>query len=123
MRTFWQLKRADWLMIIAVASLALALFFLLPQTPGATVRIAYPGHDERYPLHEARDVRITQGGAFNVIRIEGGRVRVEEANCPDERCRLQGAIDQSGQSIVCLPHRVSITIEGGIPSGIDAVAQ
>jgi hypothetical protein len=55
-----------------------------------------------------------------VLSAEG--VRVAEADCPTQDCVHTGAITHSGQSIVCLPGRVIITLEGGKTStGVDAV--
>ena len=50
-------------------------------------------------------------------------VWVEEADCPTQDCVHTGHISRSGQSIVCLPARVIITLEGGQPAdtGVDVV--
>jgi hypothetical protein len=36
---------------------------------------------------------------------------MEYADCPDKLCIRQGIVSRSGERIVCLPNRVSITIE------------
>ena len=43
----------------------------------------------------------------------GGGVRVEESDCPTQDCVHTGTITRAGQSIVCLPARVIIRLEGG----------
>ena len=45
-----------------------------------------------------------------------------EASCPDQLCVHQPAIRYHGQTIVCLPHRVSVTIEGGEEAPLDGVS-
>lgn len=50
------------------------------------------------------------GGAYNIIQVEHGRIRVVEASCPDQIDVKQGWISQSHQSIVCLPNRLVIRI-------------
>ena len=63
----------------------------------------------RLPLD--RDCRYSIGSE-NIIEISGGSVRMIYADCPDKICVRTGAISRSGQSIVCAPHRVVITIAG-----------
>ena len=48
-------------------------------------------------------------------------VAVTASDCPGGDCVRTGAITQSGESIVCLPARVVIQLEGGTDSGVDAV--
>jgi hypothetical protein len=50
---------------------------------------------------------------YNVIAIEKGRIRITDADCPDKLCVKSGWISQAGQTIVCLPHRLIISIQGG----------
>ncbi|NLX71576.1 MAG: NusG domain II-containing protein [Clostridiales bacterium] len=52
------------------------------------------------------------GGRYNTVVITYEEVRIEEANCPDQLCVKTGAIRSPGQAIVCLPHKVTVTITG-----------
>ena len=52
------------------------------------------------------------GGGTNRLVIKDGTVHMEEASCPDKVCIKQGTISETGQSIVCLPNRVIVTITG-----------
>jgi len=58
-------------------------------------------------------------GGYNLIEVERGRIRVAEADCPDQVCVRHGAVQYAGESIVCLPHKLVITIEGGAANDID----
>lgn len=49
---------------------------------------------------------------YNLIEITPNSARILEADCPDKLCVVQGAISKAGQTIVCLPHRLVIHIEG-----------
>lgn len=51
-------------------------------------------------------------GNTNKIEIRDGRVRMLEASCPNHLCIRQGWIRFEGQSIVCLPNKVTVTIRG-----------
>lgn len=50
-------------------------------------------------------------------------VRVAQADCPTQDCVRTGLITRSGQSIVCLPARIIVRLEGGAadPDAVDAV--
>lgn len=50
-------------------------------------------------------------------------LRVAASDCPTQDCVHTGIITRSGQSIVCLPARIIIRLEGGTadPDAVDAV--
>ena len=49
-------------------------------------------------------------GTGNVVVLKDGQVYMESADCPDGLCMKQGKISLSGQSIVCLPHKVVVKL-------------
>ena len=49
----------------------------------------------------------------NVCEIKDGCVRMSWADCPDQLCIHQRAIDENGGMIVCLPNRIVIEGEKG----------
>lgn len=51
-------------------------------------------------------------GFYEVILVERGRIRFEEANCPDLVCVKTGWLTEKGDVAVCLPNRTIIRIEG-----------
>jgi hypothetical protein len=63
-----------------------------------------------------------ENGGHNKIRVENGKIAVIDADCPDKICVEQGYINNSAVPIVCLPHKLSITIIGGADEYADAVA-
>ena len=65
---------------------------------------------ETISLKENERVVIENEYGKNVIIIRDEQVFVESANCPDKTCIKQGKIMKTGQSIVCLPHRLTVTI-------------
>ena len=67
-----------------------------------------------YALDVDRTVEIRTGDGgeeLNLLVIEGGRARVETATCPDGICAAHRPISREGESIVCLPHKVVITVK------------
>ena len=49
---------------------------------------------------------------YNKIRVEKGRICIIDADCPNKICIKSGWISKSGETIVCLPHKLQIEIEG-----------
>lgn len=73
---------------------------------------------EKIPLAGLQEERRTLSGngyTLQVILTEEG-VWVESADCPTQDCVHTGRISRSGQSIVCLPARIIVRLEGGAPA-------
>ncbi len=60
-------------------------------------------------------------GGYNVVTVEPGRIRVEDANCPDRVCVHYGWLERSRIPILCVPHKLMIRIVGA-DGGPDAVS-
>lgn len=52
-----------------------------------------------------------QGTYKIVIAVEKGRIRFQEANCPDHTCVKTGWLENKGDTAVCLPNRTIVKIE------------
>ncbi|HEL1760449.1 TPA: NusG domain II-containing protein [Streptococcus suis] len=50
-------------------------------------------------------------GQYNIIEIDGERIRVKEDNSPDQIAVMTSWISQPGQLSVCLPHNLLIEIK------------
>lgn len=116
------MRRRNDLLLIAGLLLAAALVWVLVRpggTGGWAVVTENGAETARYPLNVDRTVTIGTE-AYNILRISGGEVSVIEANCGDHTCVRTGAIFREGETIVCLPHRLVVSVEGGEASGFDA---
>lgn len=105
------MKKQD-LLLAAVICMAAAVIWigsrLIFSGEGSFVRITVDGGLYGvYSLQEDQEVTI---GDTNKCRIEGGKVWMTEASCPDHLCIGQGAAEETGESIVCLPNKVVIEI-------------
>jgi len=106
-----------------VLSGALALFLLLTRQEGGTARVQVDGETVmELPLSEDTRTVLGEDGHSNTLVVENGAARVVEADCPDQVCVRHGAVRYAGESIVCLPHRLIVTIEGGAENGVDGIA-
>lgn len=99
------------ILLLLVLSLALLLSFFLTRREGEWVTVTVDGVtvgvyslsvDGAYPLN----------GGTNLLIIEDGSARMEEANCPDATCVRTGRIRHTGERIVCLPNRITVTVMG-----------
>lgn len=50
-------------------------------------------------------------GNHNRLVISGGEAYMEKASCPDGICVAHAPVYRDGESIVCLPNRVVITVD------------
>lgn len=69
-------------------------------------------------INRIEEIRTGKGGEqLNRLVIKGGKAFVETATCPDGICAAHSPINRNGESIVCLPHRVVITVVGDKDDG------
>jgi len=61
---------------------------------------------------EGKKIPIETKYGYNLLELESNRVRVIEADCPDELDVKKGWIENVGESIVCLPNKLVIEIKG-----------
>lgn len=52
-------------------------------------------------------------GGSNTFYIKNGTITMNSADCGDKTCIRTGTISKAGESIVCLPHRLVLTITSG----------
>ena len=81
-------------------------------------------HEElcRLPLSADTELEIGEGEKRNLLVISDGEARISEASCPDHVCVKRGRVSFDGQSIVCLPNKVVVSIVGGETDGLDGVS-
>lgn len=114
------LKRGDIIIFICILLTAgiLALAALPPRAAGLYAEVRIQG-EAAAVLPLDRDARY-DAGALTVV-ISGGGAHVEEPSCPDKLCERTGTIRRPGETIVCLPARITVSIVGSAPD-IDGVA-
>ena len=121
------LKKRDIILIVSllvVGIIALVIWHFIYSVDGKYVTI-----EQRdnligiYPLNVDKEIEIEhRGEVVNKIVIEDGYCYMEEAECPDHLCIKQGKVNKSGQTIVCLPNRVVVTVVDSNNSDYDSVA-
>lgn len=56
---------------------------------------------------------------YNIIEVDGTRIRDKEDNSPDQIAVQTGWISQPGQTSICLPHGLMIEIVSTEPANSD----
>lgn len=99
------------ILLIAVAGL---VYLFLFRGRGDTVKVTVDGKAyASYSLSEDRveDIHTGESGEqLNRLVIRNGKAFVETATCRDGICSSHRPIFRDGESIVCLPNRVVITV-------------
>lgn len=110
--------------VIAIAGVCLYLF----RGEGNAVTVSVDGKViATYSLNEDRTEDIHTGeDGLNRLIIKDGKAWIETASCPDGICAAHKPIHRDGESIVCLPNKVVVTVqvtEGSQADepGVDAV--
>ena len=130
-KVFKEIIKKYRLSIIVVASLlllsltALLIFSLTrvegADVPTAAVEITVDGEIvATYSLFD--DGTYVLNGGTNAIVIEDARVYMIHSECPDHTCERTGKIKYVGQSIICLPNKLSVTIVGESEDAVDFVS-
>lgn len=116
--------RNDIILFVSLLFAALAVWgaVKLTRKPGKFVVIEIEGKiSSVYPIDtDLRLDLITGDGHVNTLVISNGKAYVESADCPDKLCVKQHAVSMTGETIICLPHKLVIRIEG--EGGVDTVS-
>lgn len=99
-------------LLVAVAGLVYLNFF---RTTGDTVTVTVDGAEYGiYPLSENTTEDIFTGDGnlqHNRLVIQDGKAFMESASCPDGICVAHKPVFRDGESIICLPNKVVVTVQ------------
>ncbi len=120
------MKRRDLILIVVVLVIALLSFggMKLMQKSGSTVivtvdsEIVFSGN-----LSEDATFDVPLDEGENKVIIKKGKAFMDHADCPDQICVDHKPISKTGETIVCLPHKVVVSIEDGEESDVDMMTQ
>lgn len=111
------MKKRDIILICSVLLIAVALFLVVELTKeeGARVIIKVDGQQvAEYSL--SKNGKYDLNGGTNILVIENGKAYLCDANCPDKLCVHQGKISRTGETITCLPNKLTVTVYGAAES-------
>lgn len=122
------MKKRDCILAAAILLLAFAIILwykIFPPQKGQEVVVEVDGSPyQTYSLTENGRYRIETRWGYNILTIEDGMADITEADCPDEICVRERKISKEGETLVCLPHKLVVTVQGqGDLPETDAVAK
>ncbi|MST68574.1 NusG domain II-containing protein [Clostridiales Family XIII bacterium RF-744-FAT-WT-3] len=107
--------KADLILMAAIVILGLgiSIFLAAGSHQGNKVEITKDGKLwGTYSLDGEHKITIRDGKERNVVKISGGKVTMESANCKNQVCVHHSPVSRTGESIVCLPHKIVVSIKG-----------
>ncbi len=119
------LKKGDFLIFGLIAAIVIVTSICFYKAPSSahTVKIFVDSKEyASYVISEdyEKNVRVKTDYGYNLVSIQSGRVQITESDCPGHDCVHMGSISQAGDTLICLPHKLLITLEGG--DSVDAVS-
>lgn len=113
--------------IVIAAGIAALVSNLFGNKAGSYVRVTIDGElYGEYSLQEDQTIEIQDTSGYNRLVITQNSVKMLEADCPDQYCVKHAAITNTNETIVCLPHKLTVEIVGDAADNqvdIDALAQ
>lgn len=109
------MKKRDIQIAVIFVSVAvlLAFFMRVTRKSGELVEIRIDGEVYgTYSLGEDDEIEIQNDYGYNRLIIKEGVAFMDSADCPDKYCVEHKPISEANETIVCLPHRVVVEIEG-----------
>lgn len=111
--------------IAAVAVLLVAVLLLWhpwqKSDVGEILVIVTPDETFEYALSENTAIHIESRGVHLCIEILDGQAYVTKSDCADRVCESSAPISKTGETIICAPAGVSLTVRGG-DGDVDFVA-
>ena len=108
-------RRIDALVLLAVALVSGALYFLLsPREAATSATVRYQGDViDSFVLdknEKTLEYTLREGTVRLLVNADG--VRVLSSPCQGQNCVHAGAVNESGDAIVCLPLGFTVTLSG-----------
>ena len=109
------LKKIDWIIII-VSIFGICALFVFFYQPSQNVRLVIWADGTR-TVRSLSDAtfKITSKTGSVTVKVSDGKVRLIKSTCTDKWCIQMGPISRPGESMVCLPSKIMVTIEAEKP--------
>lgn len=117
------MKKIDILVILGVLIASLLSYFVIELTKeeGGAIVVKIDGNEvANYSL--LVDGQYELNGGTNILCVKDKEAYLVDANCPDHLCVKQGKISKNGETITCLPNKLTITVVGGQDSSVELVS-
>lgn len=125
-----KIKKGDLIIVLILAAALISWFAVYKLGESADKRRIVIEVDGRVyktiPMNLRMDrqeihIELEDGKYIDIVIDEKGAY-VSDVICPDRICQKTGLVSRVGQSIVCLPNKVIVYIEGETESEVDDVS-
>ncbi len=113
-----RLKLGDIILLIFILTVAGIFFFLKIENKSNSTKkdkrivIKYLNNELITGFSKKKkEIKVKGKRGYSVIEIGSNWVRMKESACPSKFCVKRGKIFKAGESIICLPNQVLITIK------------
>ena len=107
--------------VLILAGLVVCAVFYSQRPAAAKAVVTVDGQVVGEYALDKDEVYVLNGGT-NTLTIKDGTATITDAMCPDQLCVNMGSKSISGETIVCLPNELIVTIQAN-EGGYDAIAQ
>lgn len=112
---------------LILAAAGLLAWSLRPQSGGELVAVVRLDGAEvaRQSLNRAEPGTLleVEGVAYPItLEFAPGQVRVAHTDCPGGDCAAVGWVSRAGGQIICLPNRLSVSLEGTAGTQLDGIS-
>lgn len=117
--------RNDIILILAMIIISVSTWLIIDatKTAGGSVVVMIDGKESaRYPLNKDAEITIKNGENYNILVIKDSKAEIIEASCPDKLCVKQNEIAYNGETLTCLPHRVTVKVVSDKSSETDFIS-
>ena len=110
--------------VIMLAILIGVVFWMKTGTEPGNVVVVYQEGEKVQEISLDKDTEVLIENYYtNKLIVRDKKVAIVESDCPGMDCVHSGWISGKGRSLVCLPNRVEIRIEGDVDSEVDFIVR
>lgn len=118
MKKFHLIKPLEAVIIGLVLLGSIAVIFVMNNSRSSKTAVITCGEVKSELPLEKDGVFELEGAEFE---IKDGKIRIINAACPDKLCEKTGFIGAPGQSIICVPNKITVSVGGdGDGASVDA---
>lgn len=109
---FHLIKPFEAAIIGIVLFVSIAAIFIMNHLCGGSQTAVICCGDVRHELSLDEDGLFRFDGIDAEFEVKGGKIRITKVSCPDKICENTGYIGSPGQSIICVPNKITVVVVG-----------
>ncbi len=120
------MKKWDYILIVSLTIISVVWIIIILRGQSSGEKVIVKLNDKviyTALLNEDSEYLIKTGNDYNNLVIKDGEAYIDDANCKGLDCVRMGHISRDGESIICIPHSVIVTVESDKDNNIDFVSE